>query len=97
MKNDHPYGKLYSKTTAQLSVTIDSNEIVLQTTDGIYYSLNESARDLWDFLDQPRRFEDLVDHYLETYDVERETCEKFTVELIDTLISSNLIQERELR
>ena len=97
MPNSRFSGKSFVKAKTHLSVGVDDNEIVLQTNQGIYYSLNATAQDLWSKLDAPCQYEDLVGHVLESYDVERDECEAGVEELVASLLDHQLIEEHATR
>ena len=87
-------GRYFSKVPSQLSVSVANDEIVLQMTDGVYFSLNATGKDLWTKLDSPCRCQDMVDYLLEHYDVSRESAEECVQDFVSSLLGYKLIEER---
>ncbi len=92
---DNPLtGRSFAKVDNQLSVSLAGDEIVLQMTDGVYFSLNATGKDLWSKLDKPCSYEEMVDYLLEHYDVGRTPAEECVQEFVSSLLGYNLIEER---
>lgn len=87
-------GRSFSKAPNQLSVSVANDEIVLQMTDGVYFSLNATGKDLWSKLDAPCRYEEMVDHLLAHYEVGRDTAETCVQDFVQSLLGYNLIEEQ---
>ena len=69
-------------------------QIVANEELDIYY-LNESSAYFYELCDNKRTFEDILQLFLETYDVERQVAESDLVELIRDLQWKQVLRLRE--
>ena len=75
---------------------MDDEVGMLNIDTGKYYVLDAVGRDIWDSLEDPISFEQLVDRLLTIYDVDRKTCEKDTLEFVNDLLENSLIRTADL-
>jgi hypothetical protein len=75
-----------------ISTPMDDGLALLDLTQGQYYSFNETAKDIWALLEQPRTVSAIVDALQASYAVERDECEAAVVELIDELAADSMIE-----
>lgn len=57
-----------------LSSKIDSETIMMNMHDGNYYGLNEVAGRIWEILENPHTYKDLIKILLSEFEVGEETC-----------------------
>lgn len=68
------------------------DEFILMSMDaGTFNLLDGPAADIWGFLDQPQSFENVVEHLLEIYEVDRTKCKSDCKELLQNMAALNLI------
>jgi hypothetical protein len=76
---------LLSRTRDLLSTELDQETVLMSIDAGAYYGLAGVARCIWNKLESPIRFSDLVDCLEGEYCVSRETCvtdvQKFLAEI----------------
>ena len=74
-----------SRTAGLLSTELDQETVLMSIDAGAYYGLAGVARRIWEKLENPTSFSDLVDCLEREYRVSREACvsdvEKFLAEM----------------
>ena len=75
----------FSRTNDLLSTELDQETVLMSMDAGAYYGLEGTARSIWEKLENPTSFSELVDCLEREYRVSRETCvsdvQKFLAEL----------------
>lgn len=74
-----------------LSSKIDSETIMMNMHDGNYYGLNEVAGRIWEILENPHTYKDLIKILLSEFDVTEETCSKDVSGFLNKLEEKKLI------
>jgi hypothetical protein len=84
MRRFGPDDKL-SRTNEMLSTELDQETVLMSIDAGAYFGLAGAAQRIWEKLENPTSFSELVDCLEKEYRVSRETCaldlEKFLIEL----------------
>jgi len=75
-----------------VTTELDDELILMQVGSGQFYSMDDTARDIWQRLAGPITFEQLIEQLLEHYDLDRQTCVKEVSEFLRVLENSDLIQ-----
>ncbi|MDP1663589.1 MAG: PqqD family peptide modification chaperone [Methylobacter sp.] len=57
-----------------LSAALDDELLMMNIEKGSYYSLNSVGARIWELLENPMAFDELVARLLEEYDISAETC-----------------------
>ena len=74
-----------SRTNDLLSTELDQETVLMSMDAGAYYGLEGAARNIWEKLESPTSFSELVDCLEREYRVSRETCasdlQKFLAEM----------------
>jgi hypothetical protein len=68
-----PSSKLH-RTENLLSTQLDEETVLMSIDAGAYYGLKGPARSIWEILETPLTFSELVDRLVEEYQVSSETC-----------------------
>ena len=63
-----------SRTNDLLSTELDQETVLMSIDAGAYYGLEGAARSIWEKLENPTSFSELVDCLVREYRVSRETC-----------------------
>ncbi len=80
-----------SKSPSILSSKVDDEIILLSIKGSEYLGLNDIATRIWEILDKEISLGQLIDTLTSEYDIDAETCERETMELIDSLCTEELI------
>lgn len=70
---------------------VDGEVVMLSVKNGEYYNLNEVSSRIWDELEAPRTFEELVTRLENTYEVSHETCVSETKTFLERTIEKGII------
>jgi hypothetical protein len=74
-----------SRITGLISTELDQETVLMSIDAGAYYGLKGAARSIWEKLENPTNFSELIDYLVREYRVSRETCasdlQKFLAEL----------------
>lgn len=84
----------WSLSKTQISTTVDDDTVVLDTASGRYFSLEGVGSTLWEALQEPRSFGELVGVVLERYDVGVERVERDVRGLLIKLEEAGLVVRR---
>ena len=80
-------------TRQQRSADLESGEkIILNLKDGVYYSLNEVARRIWELFQEPRQVYQVIETLTSEYDIDSDRCTKELYELLADLANRGLIE-----
>jgi len=75
--------------------TLGDDCILLHLDSGIYYTLNEEGRMVWEALDGKNNLAEIRSKMMEQYDVDAETIQKDIMEIIEDLIKEDLVVYNE--
>lgn len=76
-----------------ISETIDGETIIVNLDTGFYYSVNETATIIWNKLQENNSLKNISHFFLNHYDVEKDTLEKYMTETISVFLKDELIVE----
>jgi len=97
-------------TPDQVACSLPGELLILQTASGVYYGLDEVGMRVWDLMtngsdasmgmnaaitpQDPQRVADIRDALIAEYDVDRETCTRDLIGLLEKLAAKQLIEVR---
>ena len=81
-----------SPTQGQISSELSGEAIILNLDSGIYYGLNEVGARVWELIQQPQSFRELLDALLEEYDVSIEGCKQDLTKILLDLKNAGLVE-----
>ena len=69
------------------------DELVMFSLDrGMYYGLDNIASAIWQLIETPTSVADLCTSLLEEFDIDSETCQRETLELLNWLFHQELVK-----
>ncbi len=71
---------------------IDNDIIILSIANSKYYGADSVGRRIWILIDQPIPISDICNTLLKEFAVDRQTCERETLEFLQQLLSEQLIE-----
>ncbi len=74
---------------------LEKDCILLHLTSGIYYTLNDVGRFLWESFDGKRKLQDIYEEMLDQYEADPEMAKNDMSELIDDLMKEGLVKPIE--
>ena len=75
-----------------LAAGVDDELILLNSDSGRFFSLDDIGHCVWEFLDQPRSFDQVCDHVQGAYEVDRITCQNALAKLLGQMRDADLVE-----
>ena len=82
-------------TKDQSSCPLGDDTVILDLKAGLYFSLDNVGAMIWQLIQQPKSVKELREAILQTFDVERQVCDRDLLALLHELASRNLVEIRE--
>jgi hypothetical protein len=77
-----------------ISSHLDSEAVILDLDQGIYFGLNEVGARVWELIQEPRSLAEIRDVLREEYEVEAEECERDLQRIVAELAARGLAEVR---
>ncbi|MGN7941330.1 lasso peptide biosynthesis PqqD family chaperone [Virgibacillus sp. 6R] len=74
---------------------MDGEKVMLSILNGKYYNLGKIGGVIWDLIEKPISYPELVDSLVNNYDVDRGECEKQVLSFLESLKKEELIVIKE--
>jgi Coenzyme PQQ synthesis protein D (PqqD) len=81
----------YQASSDNLYSEIDSEAVILDLESGVYYGLNETGNQIWQWLQQPKTESEIIALVLEEYDVTPEQGANDVKALLQEMIEAKII------
>lgn len=82
----------YCRNPDLIGATIDDELVMMSVDHGQYYGLGGVGPRVWELIEEPRSFEELIDQILEEFEVSREVCENDMVEFLQQMEKLGLVE-----
>lgn len=82
----------YVRNTQIETATMGDELGMLNVDTGKYFILDSIASDIWNALDKPMTINHLVNHLMNLYDVDQETCFMETKSFLSEMIENKLVK-----
>jgi len=92
MSNNLNLESTVKRSSEPLQAGLDDEVVMMSVQKGSYYGLDPVGAKIWGHLEAPILVSDVVEHLLEEYKVERERCEKETLEFLESMLQEELIE-----
>ncbi|MCH6257728.1 lasso peptide biosynthesis PqqD family chaperone [Puniceicoccaceae bacterium K14] len=76
----------------QVGCNLDEEMVLLNINTGGYYNFNEIASAVWGSIKEPKSLGALISELLETYEVEKELCQRDVKAFLSKLIADDLVE-----
>ena len=74
-----------------VSSELDDESILLNIETLVYHGLDDIATAVWEQMKRPIQVSNMIDHLLEIFDVDRQTCESETLDLLKLMLRRGTI------
>ena len=88
-------GTVIQASTDQVSAGIGEETVILELSEGVYFSVDYVGAVVWKAIVEPRSIQQICDQIASEYDVEPSACEKDLKSLLDDLAKCGLIEIHE--
>jgi hypothetical protein len=85
-------GSIVTVTADQVACDMKGELLLLQTGSGVYYGLNPAGTRVWNLMLEPKQVAGIRDVLLAEYQIDRETCTRDLLDLLEKLASKQLIE-----
>ena len=75
-----------------IGASLDEELVMMSVEHGQYYGLGGVGPRVWELIEAPRTYEQLVEQILEEFEVEREVCEKDMLEFLEQMEKLGLVE-----
>ena len=75
---------------------IDDEVVMMSVETGEYYGLNPVASRIWEILEKPYTFDQLIDMLLQEFDIDESKCRNDVTGFLNQLIEKLLVVDKNL-
>ena len=75
-----------------LSSLIDEDLVMMDESQGYYFSVNSIGKDIWQLLEAPISYSDLLTALTNMYDIDEMQCQRDVTPFLTELLKNQLIQ-----
>ena len=79
----------------QVSSELAGESVILNLKTGLYFGLNEVGAKIWEQIQSPKTFQEICNAIIAEYEVSEEECKKDVEELLDEMITAQLVNVEE--
>ncbi|MEA5466123.1 lasso peptide biosynthesis PqqD family chaperone [Leptothoe sp. PORK10 BA2] len=87
-----PSSAVISTAPNQIASELEGEAIILNLVSGMYYGLNEVGAKIWELIQQPCTFENILNGLLEEYDVQPDICQQDLAKILEDMKEARLIE-----
>ena len=82
----------YIQNKEVIQSKIGDEVVMLDVESGYYFGLNSVASVIWDLMKEKINLNSMVESLMQEYDIDKETCEADTLELLEKMIEKKIIR-----
>ena len=82
---------IVSMSPHQVYTTLGSEAVVLELQASNYFGMNDVGTVVWNFLQQPRKVSDIIEHIFNNYEVSAEQAEVEIMSFLQKLADQGLV------
>ena len=71
---------------------LDGEVVILNMNDDVYYGLDQVGGNIWNLIQEPKTFGEIIQTLLEEFDVDNQQCSKDVLALLEDMLSKGLIE-----
>jgi hypothetical protein len=86
---------IIQRTSDVVAAEADLDLVMVSIENGLYYSVSDVGRDIWEAIERPQKISHLIDNLMASYDVDRSTCEQQTLSFLEVLLAERLLQVKD--
>lgn len=77
-----------------LANEIDGEVVMMNIETGLYVSLNNTGKVIWDMLDTPKSIESIINLLVDTYKITHEQCTTDIVPFIEQMMQQEILVKK---
>jgi Coenzyme PQQ synthesis protein D (PqqD). len=86
----------YCRNSQIIDGELEDSQVMMHLEKGKYFGLNPVGKRIWDLIQQPKGFDEIVENLLNEFNVEKERCEVEVKSFLDNAIQNEVIEKRQL-
>ncbi|MCI1640069.1 MAG: PqqD family protein [Bacteroidales bacterium] len=86
----------YSRSTNIIDGELDDNQVMMHLEKGKYFGLNPVGKRIWEFIEEPKSFSEIVKQLLLEFDVTEEQCTKEVKVFLDKAVECDIVSKSEI-
>ena len=86
----------YFRNSQNINGELEDSQVMMHLEKRKYFGLNPVGKKIWDMIQQPKSFDEIVENLLREYDVEKERCMSEVRTFLDNAIKNEIIEKRQL-
>lgn len=86
----------YHRNKEVIDGELDNQQIMMHLENGMYYGLNPIGKRIWDLIENPKSFEDIVQVLLSEFEVSEDQCTREVRSFLDNAANMEIIIKSEL-
>ena len=84
--------EVFQRNPDLIGALIDNELVMMSAEKGQYYGLAGVGLRIWELLEQPRGFDQLVDQILDEFEVGREECQQDMAQFLKQMLELGLVK-----
>ncbi len=73
---------------------LDDNQVMMHLGKGKYFGLNPVGKRVWELLEQPKSFEEIIETLVAEFNVEKQRCINEVGEFLEKALKYDIIEKR---
>lgn len=90
--NSKLHNIIFCRHKDKLSTNLDQEAVILDMASGVYSQLNTVGSTIWDILEHPATFKEILEEVMSTYDTTERECTDEILNFLRDLVDNQLIQ-----
>ena len=86
----------YHRNKQIIDGELDNQQIMMSLENGTYYGLNPIGKRIWDLIENPLSFEDIVQILLSEFEVSKDQCNQEVQLFLDNAMKMEIILKSEM-
>lgn len=84
-----------TRNPAIFASKVDSDLVMMDENQGVYFSLNTVGGNIWELLEKPRSYSELLSELAKRYEISLEKTDHDVKPFIESLIQHGLVKPKE--
>lgn len=87
--------ELYSRNPQIIDGELDNNQIMMHIEQGKYFGLNLVGKRIWQIIEKPTSFEQIINKLTNEFNINKEICEKEVKDFLDKSVAFKIVDKHE--
>ncbi|NTW33697.1 MAG: PqqD family protein [Bacteroidetes bacterium] len=86
----------YSRNEQIIDGELDNNQVMMHLEKGKYFGLNPVGKRIWELIEQPKSFQEIMDILLSEFNVTKEQCLQEVQAFLDKAVNYDIVIKSEI-